>query len=344
VQTGLKVIVLAGGEGTRLWPLSREDFPKQFLNFGSGPSLLQRTVQRLFKAPFVDAVLISTNAHLEPLVQAQLQKCKGPLHTVIEPARRNTAPAIALAVKSLETQIEPNDLILVIPSDHLIEPEETFLRQLYLAMGVASQGHIVTFGIKPTRPETGYGYIEIGRPINDMAYAVRRFIEKPHALDAAQYVQSPHFFWNSGMFLFSAATFWSEMQVHAPQIGAMAHWDPKDTALRFPALPNISIDYALMEKTKKSAIWPLNVLWSDIGSWDSVYEYMEKDENHNVKIGRVLTIDTKNSLIIGNKRLISTIGLENMLIVETDDAIFISKKGESQKVKQLVQQLASLKN
>jgi mannose-1-phosphate guanylyltransferase/mannose-6-phosphate isomerase len=338
----MKAIILAGGGGTRLWPLSREDFPKQFLNFGTGLSLLQGTVQRLIRAPFIDEVIVATNEHHFALVQEQLDKIGAQCRVLVEPARRNTAPAIALAIKVLQTecQAKATDPILVVPSDHLIEPEILFLHALEQIKDSGTfVDKIITFGIRPTKPETGYGYIEIGEKFNRLTFQAKRFVEKPDRATAEKYVENPHFFWNSGMFLFSMQTFWDQLRVHSPQVASLFELDLKTVINRFHELPDLSIDYAIMEKSKDILLYPLAVSWSDVGSWDSVYDVMEKDQNQNVKIGQVLAIDTTNSLIIGGKRIISTIGLDDLLIVETEDAILISKKGESQRVKALLQEL-----
>ncbi len=338
----MKAVVLAGGGGTRLWPLSRMDFPKQFLNFGSGLSLLQRTVKRLIDAPFIDRVIVATNIHYKQLVEEQLLKVGANCQVFTEPTRRNTASAIALAVKILESefQAQEEDSILVVPSDHLIEPEVVFLHALEELNQTASDLHqIITFGIHPTKAETGYGYIEIGAKFSSLLFNTKRFVEKPNAMMAEAYIQNPLFFWNSGMFLFSIRTFWNQLSLHSPQLHDIFQLDLNSVLKRFHELPDLSIDYAIMERSKDILLHPLAIFWSDVGSWDSVYEAMEKDEDHNVKVGQVHAINTRNSLIIGSKRIITTIGLDDLLIIETAEAILISKKGESQKVKSLLQEL-----
>jgi len=336
----MKVIVLAGGGGTRLWPLSREDFPKQFLNFGSGPSLLQKTVQRLANVPFIDEILISTNTYHRELVEKQLGD-SNKITILVEPIQKNTAPAIGLAVKYLQLrkEVSENEPILVVPSDHFIEPEAVFLNMIERASNLTLEERIIIFGIHPTKPETGYGYIEIGKKFNDISFEVNQFVEKPNRELAEKYLLNPNFYWNSGMFLFSIGTFWNELETCSPELSLLFQGAYEDIISRFNEMPNLSIDYAVIEKSAKVIACPLAISWSDVGSWDSVYDMMGKDSNRNVKTGNVVDIDTTNSLIMGGKRLVTTVGLEDMLIVETEDALFVSKKGESQRVRALVQEL-----
>lgn len=273
----MKAIILAGGAGTRLWPMSTEDCPKQFLGFGSECSLLHKTVQRLLQGSFIDEIVISTHVKYLPLVQEQLREFGSIIKILVEPCRKNTAPAIALAVKYLEQycSAKPTDAILVVPSDHLIEPEAVFLRSVKHMEEAAQTDKIITFGIRPTKPETGYGYIEVGHKVNENTYKAVRFVEKPDQARAEKYCQDSRYFWNSGIFLFSIDTFWRQLEMHAALLHNLMLGDYAELISRFDALPNLSWDYAVMEKTNDILVHPLKVFWSDVGSWDSVYELLQ---------------------------------------------------------------------
>lgn len=343
----MKIIILAGGSGTRLWPFSRNAFPKQFLNFGDGQSLLQKTILRFFPIASPADMLIVTNQDYYHLVKAQAGAIDPLLERqiLVEPERKNTAPAICLAVKYLQDFLgcKEEECFLVSSSDHIMTPESVFMEAVGQAEQVASQGWHVIFGIRPHKPETGYGYVRGSPTENSSIWKVDRFVEKPDYALAQEYLLSGQYLWNSGIFLFQIGSFLRELESYCPSIASLAKGSFKELGTSFSEMPDISIDYALMEKSSRVMVMPLEVSWSDVGSWDSVYDVLEKDHNQNVKVGNVLDIDTKNCLIMGGKRLISTIGLEDLIVIETDDALLIGRKGESQRVKHLVEELKKRK-
>jgi mannose-1-phosphate guanylyltransferase/mannose-6-phosphate isomerase len=342
----MKALILAGGSGTRLWPVSRTEYPKQFLKIGSDQSLLQKTILRMLNYYHPADLFFLTSQSYMYAIHEQLAEIHPDLknNVLFEPCQKNTAPAVAFALKYLVEKrgASMDEVVFVSPSDQSIEPQELFLPLIDKASKLAQAGRIATFGIVPSHPETGYGYIQAGAPFLEGAYIADRFVEKPDLETAKRYMDAGHFYWNSGMFSFQIQTMLEEFQTFCPEISHCLDRSFKELESHFEKLPNISIDYAVMEKSKKTVVLPMNLSWTDIGSWDSVYELLPKDQSGNASIGQVVEIDTKNSLILGDKRLIAAIGLEEMLIVETPDVVLIAKKTESQKVKEIVSKLKAM--
>ncbi|MBP2628349.1 MAG: mannose-phosphate guanylyltransferase/mannose-6-phosphate isomerase [Firmicutes bacterium] len=337
----MKIIILAGGGGTRLFPLSRTCFPKQFMKIDSEHSLLSQTVSRFMKMVKSSDIVIVTNEDYIHHVKAELADCGAKnAHIVLEPVARNTAPAIALAARyCLDELGSPTDEVMFIStSDHIIRPNDVFVKSVQQAVEMATQNKIVTFGIKPDKPETGYGYIQAGSPCG-CGYAVESFREKPDRDTAVKYLADGNYYWNSGMFAFTIGHFMQELQTYQPDVYQLAANSYTESLNKFEAMPTISIDYAVAEKSEKVVTIPLTAYWNDIGSWDAIYDVLDKDKDGNAVKGDCIPLDCTNTLMLGRSRLIAGIGLEDLLVVETDDVIVVAKKGESQKVKDLVGEL-----
>ena len=331
-------IILCGGNGTRLWPISRTLMPKQFVKLFSNKSLFQLTVQRNSKV--CDSQFIVSNTEQYFLALDQLEELdKTNNKYLLEPIGRNTAPAIALACMELPY----DELVLVTPSDHLIKDEKEYAKVLGLAKELALKDNLVTFGITPTFAETGFGYIE-----STNTYDVKAFHEKPDFKTATSYLEAGNYYWNSGMFCFKAGVFLDELKKYSPKIFESStialENASKDTIVRIKHddminIPEDSIDYAVMEKSSKVKVIPSDISWSDVGSFDALYEELEKDKNGNTQNPNHISVNSKNNLVYGNERVISTIDVEDLIIVDTGDALLISKKGSSQKVKEVVSEL-----
>lgn len=334
-------IILAGGSGSRLWPLSRELYPKQLLNLNSDKSLLQSTFERLNKfMPAENIVSITNTKHISN-VKLQLENISDKTCVLSEPLSKNTAPAIALATKFIQQNSKEKDpVILVVPSDHLIENTKQFENTVKKGEKLAQEGYIVTFGIEPNYPETGYGYINIlDEKILD-GYRVKEFVEKPDSETAQKYIDAKTYFWNSGIFMFKASTMIEEIKKLTPKIyDIMEEFDftnsDKIEYNLFDKMPSISIDYAIMEKSDKIALVKLESDWNDLGSWQSIYDISKKDKNENVMIGNVLDENSKNSFVYASSKLVATVELEDIVLVETEDAILACKKDKTQDVKKI---------
>lgn len=344
-------VILSGGSGSRLWPLSRALFPKQFLALHADITMLQDTLQRLSDLTAVAAPMVVCNEEHRFIVAEQLRGQKlGNPSILLEPVGRNTAPAIAVAAIAAQQNGE-DPVLLVLPADHVIQNNQAFHAGIDIARKAAEAGAMVTFGIKPKAPEVGYGYIKAASSsTNTGALTLERFVEKPNRATAEQYVASGEYFWNSGMFMFRASVYLAELEKFAPEMvsacrAAVAGGQADLDFIRldknaFAACPEDSIDYAVMEKTDKAVVVPLDAGWSDVGSWSALWEIGAKDINGNVTKGDVLTVNTNNSYVhAADGRLIAVVGLDDVVVVETSDAILVAHKDKVQDVKKVVEQL-----
>lgn len=345
-------VIMAGGVGSRLWPLSRTHYPKQFLPLASNMTMLQETILRLSNIEHLPPSIICNEEH-RFLVAEQVRN----IHIehsgiILEPFGKNTAPAIALsALKALEDDQDP--LLLVLPADHLIKNKEMFTLSINKAKLLALEGKLVTFGIIPSVPETGYGYIRhgdaIGKPYNIEAYKVDAFVEKPNYETAKDYISTGNYYWNSGIFLFKASRYIEELNKFRPDILEVVNraYSSRSIDLDFIRInkeifshcPDESIDYAVMEHTEDAAVVPLDAGWNDIGSWSALWDIEEKDSNGNAIRGDVFLDSTSNSYIYAHNKLVATVGIDNLIIVETKDAILVANKNNVQNVKNIVSQL-----
>ena len=334
----MKTVILCGGSGTRLWPISRKSTPKQFAKIFDNESLFEKTINR--NSSLSSSYMVVVNEVQLPICQSQVTKdFKDCTDFLIEPVGRNTAPAIALAALASD----PEEILLVLPSDHLIKDMNVYESCVNQAIEMAKNDKLVTFGIKAKYPETGFGYIEAE------GTKVISFKEKPNAQTAVQYVASGNYFWNSGMFCFKAKTFLKELKEHSPEIYAQStstynNRNTQNKVSKFNLedmqnIPSDSIDYAVMEKSSNVSVVPSPFYWSDMGSFDSLYDELDRDENGNTKNDSLCSINSTNNLIISNKKIIATFDVSDLIIVDTDDALLIGKKGESQKVKKLLEQV-----
>lgn len=344
-------VVLSGGSGTRLWPVSRRDYPKQFLPLMDAEhSLLQQTLRRLEGMTDVSSPIVVCNETHRFLVAEQLRQldmAHGGI--LLEPAGRNTAPAIALAAfQALNTHEDA--LLLVMPADHVIGDVQIFHQTLEKARVMAGEGRLVTFGITPTSPHTGYGYIRAGTPMGE-GFTVDAFVEKPDSTTAQTYLSKGGYYWNSGMFMFRAQTYLAALEQYAPEVleAVTRAWQACTRDLDFTRVdhnafeqsPDISIDYAVMEHTDQAVVLPLASPWSDIGAWDAVFEARndERDAHGNVSTGDVLLHDTTDSLVMSQSRLVATLGLANIVAIETEDAILLADRSRMQDLKHVVARL-----
>lgn len=346
-------VILCGGSGTRLWPLSRELYPKPFIKMPNGESLFRNTVDRAKNIANSGAPLIVTNEEHRFYVLESLKEAGIESEIILEPAARNTAPAICLAALQLVENGQGESLMLVAPSDHFFDDDQAFCEIVNKAAPLAARGYIVTFGIKPTRPDTGYGYIKAETIFDDFCKKVDQFVEKPAREKAEKMLASGCHYWNSGIFLLSPATYLAELEKYSSDMLAACRnaWEKKtcddqfirpDAELFLTAEEN-SIDYAIMEKTDLAMMAPLHCNWNDMGSWDAFFNTATPENNGNVTRGDVFLEDVENSYINARKRLIAAIGLKDMIVVESGDAVLIMPKNRSQDVKKVVKFLKNNK-
>ncbi|MBI3150446.1 MAG: mannose-1-phosphate guanylyltransferase/mannose-6-phosphate isomerase [Betaproteobacteria bacterium] len=347
-------IILSGGAGTRLWPVSRETSPKPFMHLPDGQSLLAKTLLRANALPQVTNILTVTNRDYFFRTRDEYTTVQPDLANhryLLEPFGRNTAPAVALAALWAAREHPPETVLAVLPADHLIQDLAAFARAMNHAASLASQGRLVTFGIRPTHPETGFGYIECGEPLDDAGdCAVRRFVEKPSLEKAREYLASGRFLWNSGMFCCTVGDLLAAFAAHAPEVLGPARQALEASTMgpqgmveleakAFAALPDISIDYAIMERAANVAVVPGEFDWSDIGSWEAVAEFVAADAAGNRASGEAVHIESRNTYTQSDGRVVATVGVDDLVIVDTADAVLVAHRSQLQRVKEVVGEL-----
>lgn len=340
---------MAGGTGSRLWPLSREAFPKQFIRLYGEDSMLQATIKRLNGLDNIIDPLIICNEEHRFIAAEQLREIDQLAHNIIlEPFGRNTAPAVALAAIEVAKK-DPDGILLVLAADHVINDEYAFYTAINRAIVHTNSDKLVTFGIVPSYAETGYGYIQKGKPQGNDAFLVEKFVEKPNLETATRYVSSGEFLWNSGLFMFKAKCYLNELHKYSPRILACCQSALSQTTtdldfirldkMAFSQCPSDSIDYAVMERTQDAVVVPMDAQWSDVGSWSSLWDISTKNQDNNVLYGDVLTTDTHNSYIRAEHKLVATVGVSDLVIIETKDAVLVMNKNDCQHVKKIIEQL-----
>ncbi len=343
-------VVLSGGVGSRLWPVSRELHPKQFLPLAGELSMLQDTLHRTGDLETADPIVVCNEEHRFMVAEQLRQVALSAGALILEPEGRNTAPAVALAALQA-LSVDPDAILLVLPADHVIRDVAAFVAAVELALPLARQGRLMTFGVVPSSPETGYGYIKCGESVSTGLYDLERFVEKPDLETARSYVDSGDYLWNSGMFLLGAASYVDQLGIHAPQIldqcrAAMAGSTRDMDFIRpgaeaFLASDSDSIDYAVMEKTDLGGVVALDCGWSDVGAWSALWDVAVRDEQGNALEGDVIVQASANSYIRSDSRLVAAVGVENLVVVETPDAVLVAARDQVQDVKAIVNRLKS---
>ena len=337
----MKLIVLAGEGGIRLFPLARANHPKEFLKVFDDTSLFVQSIMRYAPIAAAEDIVVVTGQKYQYHVKSELESCgMAKAHIVLEPEFKGTAPAIALGLNYCKNELGAADdeIVFITVSDHLINPTTVFLRNMRSGLPLCGKGKIVHFGVKPDKPATAYAYIKSGEKIED-GYVVEKFIEKPDYEKASEFCSSGDFYWNAGIQAAQLDTFLTAFEKAVPDIAAIVKEPLEQAKEDFAKMPSVSVNRAVWEKTENMAVIPLHCFWNDIGSWDDIYDVLIKDENGNAEMGNVLAVDCKNSMFIGKERFITSIGLSDILVVETGDVILVAKQGESDRVRELVKVL-----
>ena len=344
-------VIICGGAGTRLWPASRASMPKPFIKIRDDKSLLRLTHERVSQLDGVSQVVAITNVEYGLRTAEEVSGVGAALQLLLEPFGRNTAPAVAIAALWVERKYGADATLLVVPADHVVEPQEQFAAAVAAALEQAAAGKLVVFGVRPTRPETGYGYVKQGAPLGPNAFVVERFVEKPPQQEAQRMLADGCYTWNSGMFCFKVSAIRAALAKHAPEVlkgaqdavaGGVARARMVEfLASAFHALPDISIDYAVMERASNVAMIPCRFAWSDIGSWKSLADALPADAHGNCAEGKTMVVDSHNTYVRSGGRLVAAIGLNDLVVVETPDAVLVAHKDASQQVKEVVARLKS---